>query len=175
MNSAQEFYIVGDDTCHILWDARTGSSPVVKENKIIAMSTTIKEVQAELEASPTMREIQRDVTEASTQSEISEVEDQLINKQESVQDKGHVFKSLHTSGLVPPQGNVIAHRLDGIWLVNVLVRPRNLHPVYCFVTLDTGKRHDLHTQQESHNKNLERNISLIRCGDYMISLCSQFS
>lgn len=29
-NSAQEFCSVGDDSCLILWDARTGSSPVVK-------------------------------------------------------------------------------------------------------------------------------------------------
>ncbi|KAL4572343.1 hypothetical protein LXL04_019116 [Taraxacum kok-saghyz] len=65
--------------------------------------------------------------------------------------------------------------LQLLMLVNVLVQPRNLHPVYYSVTLDIGKRHDLHTQQESHNKNLGCNISLIRCGDYMISFCSQFS
>lgn len=28
--SAQEFCSVGDDSCLILWDARTGSSPAIK-------------------------------------------------------------------------------------------------------------------------------------------------
>lgn len=30
VKSAQEFCSVGDDSCLILWDARVGSSPVVK-------------------------------------------------------------------------------------------------------------------------------------------------
>nr|GEX06580.1 WD-40 repeat-containing protein MSI4-like [Tanacetum cinerariifolium] len=32
-SSGQEFCSVGDDSCLILWDARTGSSPVVKVEK----------------------------------------------------------------------------------------------------------------------------------------------
>ncbi|KAL5998325.1 hypothetical protein ACLOJK_009265 [Asimina triloba] len=40
--------------------------------------------------------------------------DRLINHHES-DDKGHVFKSLHTSGLVPKQGKLIADKIDGIW------------------------------------------------------------
>lgn len=35
--SAQEFCSVGDDSCLILWDARTGSSPVVKVAFILLM------------------------------------------------------------------------------------------------------------------------------------------
>ncbi|KAI3501832.1 hypothetical protein L1887_29858 [Cichorium endivia] len=53
--------------------------------------------------------------------------DRLINNQETVEDKGHVFKSLHTSGLVPPQGKMIADRLDGIWVSSggaLMSRPR---------------------------------------------------
>lgn len=40
----------------------------------------------------------------------------LIEGQEAVEDKGHVFKSLNTSGLIPRQGKVIADRIDGIWV-----------------------------------------------------------
>lgn len=50
--------------------------------------------------------------------------DRLIN---NLEDKGHVFKSLHTSGLVPPQGKIIADRLDGIWVSSggaLMSRPR---------------------------------------------------
>ncbi|KAF1864379.1 hypothetical protein Lal_00022037 [Lupinus albus] len=31
-------------------------------------------------------------------------------------DKGHVFKSLNTSGFIPKQGKLIADRVDGIWV-----------------------------------------------------------
>ncbi|GJX22788.1 triosephosphate isomerase, cytosolic [Tanacetum coccineum] len=41
--------------------------------------------------------------------------DCLLDKGASVEDKGHMFKSLNTSGLVPVQGKMIADRLDGIW------------------------------------------------------------
>ncbi|XP_057528950.1 trans-Golgi network-localized SYP41-interacting protein 1 isoform X2 [Amaranthus tricolor] len=40
----------------------------------------------------------------------------LIDNEEAVEDKGHVFKSLNTSGLVPVQGKLIADRIDGIWV-----------------------------------------------------------
>ncbi|KAL8253587.1 hypothetical protein R6Q59_031808 [Mikania micrantha] len=42
--------------------------------------------------------------------------DRLLDKAATVEDKGHIFKSLHTSGLVPVQGKMIADRLDGIWV-----------------------------------------------------------
>ncbi|KMT09293.1 hypothetical protein BVRB_6g133920 [Beta vulgaris subsp. vulgaris] len=35
---------------------------------------------------------------------------------EPVEDKGHFFKSLNTSGLVPIQGKMLADRIDGIWV-----------------------------------------------------------
>ncbi|XWS34662.1 hypothetical protein CRYUN_Cryun21dG0056900 [Craigia yunnanensis] len=42
--------------------------------------------------------------------------DRLINNEETDEDKGHLFKSLNTSGLVPKQGKLIADRVDGIWV-----------------------------------------------------------
>ncbi|KAI3733413.1 hypothetical protein L6452_12856 [Arctium lappa] len=42
--------------------------------------------------------------------------ERLLGRKETVEDKGHVFKSLHTSGLVPVKGKMIADRLDGIWV-----------------------------------------------------------
>lgn len=42
--------------------------------------------------------------------------ERLLDKAETVEDKGHIFKSLNTSGLVPVQGKMIADRLDGIWV-----------------------------------------------------------
>ncbi|XP_077226817.1 TGN-related, localized SYP41 interacting protein isoform X3 [Tasmannia lanceolata] len=41
--------------------------------------------------------------------------DRLINHHET-DDKGHIFKSLNTSGFVPKQGKLIADRIDGIWV-----------------------------------------------------------
>ncbi|KAI6692265.1 hypothetical protein NL676_019975 [Syzygium grande] len=40
----------------------------------------------------------------------------LISNQETDEDKGHVFKSLNTSGLIPKQGKLVADRIDGIWV-----------------------------------------------------------
>ncbi|KAL9246551.1 hypothetical protein vseg_020069 [Gypsophila vaccaria] len=51
----------------------------------------------------------------------------LIDYEESVEDKGHVFKSLNTSGLVPNQGKIIADRIDGLWVSggrSLMSRPR---------------------------------------------------
>ncbi|KAI3728370.1 hypothetical protein L6452_17004 [Arctium lappa] len=53
--------------------------------------------------------------------------DRLIDTQETVEDKRHIFKSLHTTGLVPAQGKIIADRLDGIWVSGgqaLMSRPR---------------------------------------------------
>ncbi|KAJ0493561.1 hypothetical protein HanIR_Chr12g0587561 [Helianthus annuus] len=53
--------------------------------------------------------------------------DRLLDKAETVEDKGHIFKSLHTSGLVPVQGKMIADRLDGLWVSGgqaLMRRPR---------------------------------------------------
>ncbi|KAL8241660.1 hypothetical protein R6Q59_011962 [Mikania micrantha] len=53
--------------------------------------------------------------------------DHLLDKTETVEDKGHIFKSLHTSGLVPIQGKMIADRIDGIWVSGgqaLMRRPR---------------------------------------------------
>ncbi|CAH8349720.1 unnamed protein product [Eruca vesicaria subsp. sativa] len=40
----------------------------------------------------------------------------LMNHNEADEDKGHVFKSLNMSGLIPTQGKMIADRVDGIWV-----------------------------------------------------------
>lgn len=53
--------------------------------------------------------------------------DRLISKKDTAEDKGHVFKSLNTSGLVPRQGRTIADRIDGIWVAGdraLMGRPR---------------------------------------------------
>lgn len=53
--------------------------------------------------------------------------DRLISKKNTAEDKGHVFKSLNTSGLVPRQGRTIADRIDGIWVAGdraLMGRPR---------------------------------------------------
>ncbi|CAI9093297.1 OLC1v1028766C1 [Oldenlandia corymbosa var. corymbosa] len=42
--------------------------------------------------------------------------ERLIDNEQSDLDKGHVFKSLNTSGLIPRQGKMIADRVDGIWV-----------------------------------------------------------
>ncbi|XP_039015413.1 GRIP and coiled-coil domain-containing protein 2-like isoform X2 [Hibiscus syriacus] len=51
----------------------------------------------------------------------------LINSEETDEQKGHLFKSLNTSGLVPKQGKLIADRVDGLWVSSGQVlssRPR---------------------------------------------------
>lgn len=51
----------------------------------------------------------------------------LVTTKETDEDKGHVFKSLNTSGLVPRQGKLIADRIDGIWVSGgrvLMSRPR---------------------------------------------------
>ncbi|KAK9675473.1 hypothetical protein RND81_11G009200 [Saponaria officinalis] len=51
----------------------------------------------------------------------------LIDSEEAVENKGHVFKSLNTSGLVPNQGKIIADRIDGLWVSggrSLMSRPR---------------------------------------------------
>ncbi|XP_061369987.1 trans-Golgi network-localized SYP41-interacting protein 1 isoform X2 [Gastrolobium bilobum] len=53
--------------------------------------------------------------------------DPLINSADTDEDKGHVFKSLNTSGFVPKQGKLIADRIDGIWVSGgriLMSRPR---------------------------------------------------
>ncbi|KAG6654866.1 myosin heavy chain, non-muscle [Carya illinoinensis] len=42
--------------------------------------------------------------------------ERLINNDGADEDKGHVFKSLNTSGLIPKQGKLVADRVDGIWV-----------------------------------------------------------
>ncbi|KAK4429746.1 hypothetical protein Salat_1275200 [Sesamum alatum] len=42
--------------------------------------------------------------------------ERLINNEETDEDKGHLFKSLITTGLIPRQGRNVADRIDGIWV-----------------------------------------------------------
>ncbi|KAJ0095780.1 hypothetical protein Patl1_16827 [Pistacia atlantica] len=53
----------------------------------------------------------------------------LVNNSEETddEDKGHVFKSLNTTGLIPRQGKMVADRIDGIWVSGgriLMNRPR---------------------------------------------------
>ncbi|KAL2547157.1 hypothetical protein Fot_16390 [Forsythia ovata] len=53
--------------------------------------------------------------------------ERLVNNKEADEDKGHLFKSLNTSGLVPRQGRIVADRIDGIWVSGsraLMSRPR---------------------------------------------------
>ncbi|KAL5075881.1 hypothetical protein RYX36_014865 [Vicia faba] len=59
--------------------------------------------------------------------DVSMESDHLINSTDTNDDKGHVFKSLNTSGFVPKQGKLIADRIDGIWVSGsgvLMSRPR---------------------------------------------------
>nr|WDD38979.1 nucleoprotein TPR [Fagopyrum tataricum] len=42
--------------------------------------------------------------------------ERLISHEGTDDDKGHVFKSLNASGLIPKQGKIVADRVDGIWV-----------------------------------------------------------
>ncbi|ERN13755.1 coiled-coil domain-containing protein 18 isoform X1 [Amborella trichopoda] len=42
--------------------------------------------------------------------------DRLINNQLEDDDKGHVFKSLNTSGLIPKSAKLMADKIDGVWV-----------------------------------------------------------
>ncbi|XP_068656859.1 trans-Golgi network-localized SYP41-interacting protein 1-like isoform X2 [Aristolochia californica] len=48
--------------------------------------------------------------------DINSESDRLLNHHEVDEDKGHVFKSLNSSGFIPKQGKSIADRVDGIWV-----------------------------------------------------------
>lgn len=42
--------------------------------------------------------------------------ERLIDNKDPDEDKGHVFKSLTTTGLIPRQGRTVADRIDGFWV-----------------------------------------------------------
>ncbi|KAL2332705.1 hypothetical protein Fmac_013918 [Flemingia macrophylla] len=59
--------------------------------------------------------------------DISVESDNLLNRADKDEDKGHVFKSLNTSGFVPKQGKLFADRIDGLWVSGgrvLMSRPR---------------------------------------------------
>ncbi|QCE13130.1 hypothetical protein DEO72_LG11g123 [Vigna unguiculata] len=59
--------------------------------------------------------------------DISTESDNLINRVDTDEDKGRVFKSLNTSGFVPKHGKLIADRIDGLWVSGgrvLMSRPR---------------------------------------------------
>ncbi|XP_056847558.1 trans-Golgi network-localized SYP41-interacting protein 1 isoform X2 [Raphanus sativus] len=71
-----------------------------------------------ISAVPTAAQV-RVVRKASTDHlaiNIDSESEHLMNHNEADEDKGHVFKSLNMSGLVPTQGKMIADRVDGIWV-----------------------------------------------------------
>ncbi|KAJ8438581.1 hypothetical protein Cgig2_024670 [Carnegiea gigantea] len=70
----------------------------------------------------------------------------LIEGREAAEDKGHVFKSLNTSGLIPRQGKVIADRIDGIWVSSdrlLRSRPGARLGLVQTPDLDSGIKHSL--------------------------------
>ncbi|CAN7133698.1 unnamed protein product [Brassica rapa subsp. narinosa] len=71
-----------------------------------------------ISAVPTAAQV-RVVRKASTDHlaiNIDSESEHLMNNNEEDEDKGHVFKSLNMSGLIPMQGKMIADRVDGIWV-----------------------------------------------------------
>ncbi|XP_033132610.1 rootletin [Brassica rapa] len=71
-----------------------------------------------ISAVPTAAQV-RVVRKASTDHlaiNIDSESEHLMNNNEADEDKGHVFKSLNMSGLIPMQGKMIADRVDGIWV-----------------------------------------------------------
>ncbi|CAF2253604.1 hypothetical protein YC2023_096467 [Brassica napus] len=71
-----------------------------------------------ISAVPTAAQV-RMVRKASTDHlaiNIDSESEHLMNNNEADEDKGHVFKSLNMSGLIPTQGKMIADRVDGIWV-----------------------------------------------------------
>ncbi|KAL7261253.1 hypothetical protein ACSBR1_006819 [Camellia fascicularis] len=89
-------------------------SPVVK--KAVAPAPTAAHVR-------TLRKGSNDQLAINIDSESV----RLIKNEETDEDKGHVFKPLNTSGLIPVQGKMIADRLDGIWVSGgraLMSRPR---------------------------------------------------
>ncbi|CAN6985201.1 unnamed protein product [Brassica oleracea var. botrytis] len=71
-----------------------------------------------ISAVPTAAQV-RMVRKASTDHlaiNIDSESEHLMNHNEADEDKGHVFKSLNMSGLIPTQGKMIADRVDGIWV-----------------------------------------------------------
>lgn len=89
-------------------------SPVVK--KAVAPAPTAAHVR-------TLRKGSNDQLAINIDSESV----RLIKNEETDEDKGHVFKPLNTSGLIPVKGKMIADRLDGIWVSGgraLMSRPR---------------------------------------------------
>ncbi|CAI9779378.1 unnamed protein product [Fraxinus pennsylvanica] len=59
--------------------------------------------------------------------DIDSESERLVNNEEADDDKGHIFKSLNTSGLIPRNGKTVADRIDGIWVSGsraLIGRPR---------------------------------------------------
>lgn len=109
---------------------RSSSPEVVQERKIFeapSMPTrseiteiedggglVAKKASSSIPSAPHARTLRKGSNDHLVINMDSETE-QLINE-ETTEDKGHIFKSLNTSGLVPKQGKLIADRVDGIWV-----------------------------------------------------------
>ncbi|KAM7269338.1 hypothetical protein ACFE04_024835 [Oxalis oulophora] len=60
----------------------------------------------------------------------------LVNHEETGEAKGHVFKSLGTSGLIPKQGKLIADRIDSVWWASSNESPSCKARHYRILSLD---------------------------------------
>ncbi|KAL8224544.1 hypothetical protein R6Q57_020019 [Mikania cordata] len=91
------------------------SFPAVSEISEIDDQVTVGKVELPLVPSAAQMRSLRKGSSEQLAITIDSESDHLLDKAETVEDKGHIFKSLHTSGLVPVQGKMIADRIDGIW------------------------------------------------------------
>ncbi|KAJ6824750.1 golgin subfamily B member 1 isoform X1 [Iris pallida] len=111
-----------EDSIH----ARLAQPDTVKERTVFEASTSvmgseISEIEdvgaAKSSISPSAAHV-RTLRKGSSDHLVLSIDpesDRLIASRET-DDKGHVFKSLNTSGLIPKQGKLFADRIDGIWV-----------------------------------------------------------
>ncbi|XP_038892630.1 putative leucine-rich repeat-containing protein DDB_G0290503 [Benincasa hispida] len=109
---------------------RTSQPEIIKERSISPSFPSGSEISEIEDAGPTGKSAMPPVPSASAAHartlrkgstdhlaiDIETESDRLIGKGMESEDKGHVFKSLNTSGLIPRQGKLIADRIDGIWV-----------------------------------------------------------
>ncbi|WCJ38643.1 Trans-Golgi network-localized SYP41-interacting protein 1 [Euphorbia peplus] len=99
-------------------------------SEIEDVAPVAKNAQPALPPVPSAAQMRTMRKEASTDHLVLNVDSEsasLINHEETDEDKGHVFKSLNTSGLIPKQGKSAADRIDGIWVSGgrvLMSRPR---------------------------------------------------
>uniref|UniRef100_A0A2P2J7X2 Uncharacterized protein MANES_12G018200 n=1 Tax=Rhizophora mucronata TaxID=61149 RepID=A0A2P2J7X2_RHIMU len=110
--------------------SRTSQPEIVQERSIfeapsVPTSSEISEIEdvgsvgknvaSSVPSAAQLRTMRKGSTDHLVLSIDSESSSQL-SSEETNEDKGHVFKSLNTSGLIPKQAKSLADRVDGIWV-----------------------------------------------------------